>query len=428
MRYMLILAGLLSSGCAFSPQLQRVAVGHNDVVANSNNELVLLNVLRARDREPLHFTSVSKLYGDAQLGGKATGNVAIRGGTPTEKTGSSGQLIETSTAAGTEVTTPGAEISVGAKSSIDVTVWDTQEFYQGITASIPAGTVAHYLHQGWPSDLITNLFISSVDFVASKDGPHYKKGSLVESFFNDPDVEGRFGSQFDAFVRCYRLTSVARSTDDAPLVPLAALEGKLALADLALLDGDKFDVTAPKDSAGNPQERWIKRKGKSGDSLALRTINADDGEGTCSPSNFVAEPSSLNRGGFEGQSDEHSIVATGLFRKNGQEIPVQVQIVLRSIDGVIYYLGEYLRSSNPPLLVTDAGQARLITVMATRPKNVFVSTRYKGQRYYVPATDQGRLTLESGRSSQVFALLQQLLNLQKSAKERPTTQTVRVVQ
>lgn len=418
---------LITGACTFSPQLQRAAVKHNDIVANSNNELVLVNILRARDREPLHFTSVSKLYGDAQITAKAAANMAIKGGTPTTTRNADGDLTQTSTLAGTEVTTPSGELTLGAKSSLDVAVWDTQEFYQGITASIPAGTLAHYLHQGWPSDLMTNLFVSSVDFVARSDDPggKYRKGQVVGSFTNNPNTISRAGQDFYAFVRCYRLTSIPKAGTDAQLVRLGDLK-EIKLADLAILDGEKFDLTAP-DKA---PERWISRKGKSGDSLALRAINSQDGEGSCGGSSFLfaESASSVASGGFEGKPDEHSVIATGSFVKDGSSIPVEVQVVLRSVDGVIYYLGEYLRAAHPPLLVSDVGAIPIISVTRKRPDRAFTTTSYRGTRYFVPSTDEGRITQESGRSSQVFALIEQLLNLQKSAKDRPTTQTVRVVQ
>jgi len=420
------------SGCAFGPQLKRVAVNHNELVANSNNELVLLNILRARDREPLHFTSVSKLIGDGQMQATVGSNIAIKGGTDTEKTNAFGDLIDTSTVAGTEVTTPSAQLVVSGKTSMDVAVWDTQEFYQGITASVPAGTVAHYLHQGWPSDLLTYVFVSSIELVAQKAQGSVKKGDVVATFRNDPHDPYASGD-FQRFVGCYRLHTIQSTKDHAPLVALSRVT-ELSLADLALMDGDKFDIDKP-EIEGKTVERWIKRLGKTADALRLRKVS------DLSHCDRLLQVETKESGavqsfltiGTEGATvkhelaEGHSLVASGMYEKSGAQIPVDIQIVLRSVDGLIYFLGEYIRLPEAPYgVASERGPVPLLVVTETRPSQVFASTRYKGQRYYVPGNPKGDLA--PGRSSQIFALVQQLLNLHKSAKDRPTTQTVRVVQ
>ena len=428
-------AALALTGCAFGPQLRRVAVNHNELVANSSNELILLNILRARDREPLHFTSVSKLLGDASIQATAGTNVAIRGGTDTTKTNALGELVDTSSVAGTEVTTPSAQLVMSGKTSMDVSVWDTQEFYQGITASVPAGTVAHFLHQGWPADLLTYAFFGGIELVAREDKGAFKKGDVVAVFRNDPHDANASGD-FRKIVSCYRLHTVQSTKDDAPLIALSQVE-KLSLADLALLDGEKFGIDPDKDKLQQPvppDRRWIKRLGKTSDVLRLRPV---DGAQDCAQLwNTGAErhrrdfltitpgPEPLKKDLAEG----HSNVASGSYFESGLAIPVDVQIVLRSVDGIIYFLGEYIRApaAAPYDVAGYGGRVPLLVVAEEKPREVFVSTRYKGRRYYVPGNPMGDPA--NGRSSQLFALVQQLLNLQKSAKDRPTTQTVRVVQ
>lgn len=422
------------SGCAFGPQLKRVAVNHNELVANSNNELVLLNILRARDREPLHFTSVSKLIGDGQMQATVGSNIAIKGGTDTEKTNAFGDLVDTSIVAGTEVTTPSAQLVVSGKTSMDVSVWDTQEFYQGITASVPAGTVAHYLHQGWPSDLLTYVFVGGIELVAQKELGSIKKGDVVATFRNDPH-DPDASSDFSRFVSCYQLHTIQSSKADAPLVALSQIT-ELSLADLVLLDGDKFDVDAPEKEKSLVVKRWINRKGKTADALRLRKVS--DLPHCAQLLQVETSASGAVHRGFlvigneeksvkEELAEGHSMVATGIYEKSGAQIPVDIQIVLRSVDGLIYFLGEYIRVPRGPYgVASERGPVPLLVVTETRPPQVFASTRYKGQRYYVPGNPGGDLA--PGRSSQIFALVQQLLNLHKSAKDRPTTQTVRVVQ
>jgi len=102
-----------------------------------------------------------------------------------------------------------------------------------------------------------------------------------------------------------------------------------------------------------------------------------------------------------------------------------IQLTIRSVDGVIYYLGECLRTHEAcePVDVGTGDRLKIFTLSRQKPKTVFTSAEFHGQRYYVPAGED-----DGGRSSQVIDLIQQLVNLQKSSKDRPATATVRVVQ
>src|SRR6185436_16041622 len=122
------------------------------------NETPLLNILRAREDLPLHYTQVNRLSGTFTVKASASINDAIREATTTD----TNQTAPMATAAtvtqqiveGVDVITPtvGGEISVNP--SIDVIVLDSQKFYQGITAAIPFSTVQNYLSQGFEEQLL----------------------------------------------------------------------------------------------------------------------------------------------------------------------------------------------------------------------------------------------------------------------------------
>ena len=443
MRTKILLLSILIGGCAFKPQLQRVAVDHNQLVANSANQVVLLNLLRAREREPLHFTSISKLFGDASISGSMEAGATITD-TDTDTRGAAGALTERETVNGIDINAPSVGLSLSGKSSIDVAVFDSQEFYQGITASVPPATLAHYLHQGWPAELFTYLFVRQVDFVANEAAEKdpslagaYKKGDIVESLINDADSP-TLRPAFAAFVNCFRLTQKPKTVDDTKIVPLARVQD-FRLSDVAVLDGDKFDVDELSAKTPDEPRRWIKRKGKTSDVLRLRNLSDarqefEPGEGDeCrNPSATYTIDANFASMGDARDEDEHvGTIATGRYNIGGKSVPVDVQVVLRSVEGVIYFLGEYLRAPETQRYTLFDGQNQprvpILAVTPAKPPQTFVSTRFRGHRYFVPANLGGRLDTKAGRSSQVFSLLQQLINLQKTAKERPTTQTVRVI-
>jgi hypothetical protein len=417
---------LLCGGCAYRGPLTRVAVDHNEMVANTANQLTLMNVLRAQKREPLHFTSISRLSGTASTVGTVGANAQVR------EQSSSLQILPAgfgnqTTVEGGEIATPSMSVAVTAGSSFDVAIFDTQEFYQGITGSVSGGTLAHYLHQGWPSELMTYLFVESVDLVATEDKGPFKKGDVVDTFYNDPQDKTR-AAEFEQFAKCYQLTYRPTSVPDRQLVRLTDLP-EVSLAELALLDGQKFEI-----DPATEKERWIRRKGGAADTLSLRSTagQACVSSASTSTESAAATLQTSKRYSVQrldplphleaaGREDEH-VFAKGAVTVDGVEVKVETRFVLRSISGVIYFLGEYARTGSYQYDVpgyAGAGTSKILTVQTSKPDDTFVAVGYRGARYYVPT--------ENNRGAQVFALVQEMVNLQKNSKDKPSTQTVRVV-
>ena len=422
------------AGCSFGPRLQGVAVNHNVMVAGAVNQLTVLNILRAKAREPLHFTTITRLNGSAGVTARGSSNVQVKGPTATRRTGPAGALIETATVQGAEVTTPVLEGVVTGNSAFEVAVLDTQEFYQGVLASVPASVVAHYLRQGWPDKLLAYVLIGQVEFVATEDyvdprGRSRKKGEIIAVIDNDP-VKPAEARRFGTFVNCYRLGHVQRAAPDRLLIPLDQT-ARFGLADLALLDGDRFDIDDP-GAPGTP--RWIKRRGRTSDSLIVTpTLEPRAGEcdellqavlsvsgryGLAAPAPFVMID---ERGGAAATLQPQD--TTGRAVKDARP-SFAIQLVLRSPGGAIYFLGEYQRAGDT---YGEAGQpnsvAPLLVVDTVRPVSTFVSVRFHDKTYFVPTEDAA-----GGRSTQVVALVQELVNLQKSSRDKPSTATVRVLQ
>jgi hypothetical protein len=152
----------------------------------------------------------------------------------------------------------------------------------------------------------------------------------------------------------------------------------------------------------------------------------------------------------------------------------KVLLVLRSTDGVLYYLGEVVRRQLDPDYIVcpktgsqpeaclnpspdappgmyqpdprsvayqyqrdsqlptqscwdpeNPKEARCVPILTVREGDTFdafVSVNYDGRTYAVPATRDGR-----DRSSQVFAIVAQLLALHKSAKDTPQSSILQVI-
>jgi hypothetical protein len=115
------------------------------------------------------------------------------------------------------------------------------------------------------------------------------------------------------------------------------------------------------------------------------------------------------------------------FEEKGGHL--HAKILIRSVDSAIYYVGEYLRevhrqaerSSNAVVQDYAIDGEPLFVVHEGRTSRSAVSTTLMGRSYFVPAN-----LAERGRTTQVIALLQQLMNIHKNSDQRPTTVPVRL--
>lgn len=65
----------------------------------------------------------------------------------------------------------------------------------------------------------------------------------------------------------------------------------------------------------------------------------------------------------------------------------------------------------------------MLVIDTARPVSTFVSVRFHDKTYFVPTEDAA-----GGRSTQVVALAPELVNLQTSSRDKPSTAAARVLQ
>lgn len=429
-------SALALAGCAFGPQMQRVAIDQNAMIADTANELMVVNILRARNREPLHFTSIAKATGSATLSGTMSGDVGIQGATAVETTGSTGGLTSIATTPGVEVFTPALQASIVTGSNLDIAVFDTQEFYQGITTSLTSAQVAHYLHQGWPPELLMYLMIESVEFVPAAGG-----SPMIDiAWKNDPDDHGAM-KRFADFVAQYPIDLGVREEEIDYVAPVSDFSGS-KLADFLQLDGKRFTI-ADRKIGENKTERWLVRMSGGGDDVVVSSLHkAADGVAGCpaapdaKPPAKGADTSALPEAvppadtapnyklfstEMKSGPSDHAIFAQGVKTEGADCVDGTFQITLRSAEGIIYYLGETLREGN---YMPEIDDIPLLSIERRRPADIFVQARFRGENWYVPLDPK----IAKSRTSQIVALVQQLINLQKLSKDKPTTQSIRILQ
>jgi hypothetical protein len=163
-RVVAVVFSLALVGCAVVDKYATRAVDFNVEAEQAQQQALLLNIVRASLRRPMQFTSLSTITGNASVSGNVNGGYTNAHQTPDFDRSGGGAVVAATNAALARVVTgagtAGGSISGG--STFTVPVLDTQEFYQGILTPIPLQAFDFYVQQGYPPELLFDLFVSKV--------------------------------------------------------------------------------------------------------------------------------------------------------------------------------------------------------------------------------------------------------------------------
>lgn len=427
---------LLCSGCAAPGTVQRIGVEYNSAVAGINNEVTLLNILRAKEGLPSHYTSVNRISGALTL--KATGgfNVALKNSAPTVSGSTSNAPTGTtiasglSTLKGGNVYTPslGGEVDTGP--SFDINILDTQAFYQGIMAPVPFSTIDDLIIQGYDSRYLMGLLAVRFEFKLLKpvDGVDKPVGATVLTFeFAD--------KRFKDLVGCYTLSGATAAPK--VIAPLSRLThdgkgevGALKLSELASLDGQRLDLGAQVPSNPNqdgsvqlvrpavekrvalltPTDQCVSdAKSRIGTEL----MHSRQNPLVLVPRQPPAQQEYLGLGYALISTDDHS---------SARVANVELSLLFRSPESVVRMLGECLRQGETKdEAVCRFGSDVIFALKKGDGGPSFASATILSKRYYVADDERRSATLKT------LGLVEQLINLQKSGTNSPVTVPVRVI-
>lgn len=385
------------AACSYNERIADHAVDYNKTVEEMNNSLLLLNILRAKDRQPMHFTALTQVLGRLTL--KSTGSLGLRipfGGP------SAGNIFPL---------TPEFELSETSSPSFTVATLDKQDFMKGILSPIERSVLKFYLNQRWPTEVLLYLFIHKVD-----------RAEPEPSLENAPDPKhivefGKFQKWIEEIGDEIKFET---SKTGRPIGPKLILNEKSGLKQL--VEAEKADlrlVGIPKD---NPTHYRLCKIAKTlvlciGECEKQDTIQED-----CEKKKKTGgtQESTASAMGPDDSDDKASFVKDGEFTAKAH---------LRSVQGILFYLGEVLRyqTDTGKKIKIDGGETVLFDLTTNKEEDVdpdqpIISVDYNNNTWYVPTKDK-----KGGRTKTVLALVLQLLGLHKSSKELPTTTAVETV-
>jgi hypothetical protein len=352
--------------------------------------------------------------------------------------------------------------------SFDINILDTQQFYQGILGDIPFSTVETFIDQEYDNQVLMRLFIERLEFRLKEITPNYSHGHVageslgtLHNYSYGKDEANDEAGEFANYIACVSLSgasdvkqpkilaAVSRVAEDANGATHA-----LGIRDLALLDGDKFDVatqvngklTTERGYIGDPATdatTYIVRAApeKRVPRFTLRNCQLQ------SPVSTVVNPSIGSYSSHDPSArprytplgpppEEAKYVGLATVRVTGDDgkpeyVAAKVDIIFRSPEGVIKFLGRYLRAADEKQALTYTLDGYpLLEVKEGSGGNAGVSTEIRGTRYYI---DRGNLKkhedeIRYRRYMSVLGLVQELVNLQKSSSDHPVTVPVHVLQ
>lgn len=467
-RHVLVALVLALAGCQSAPIAGSV-VASNEAQEDAANKLLVLNIARAHERMPMHFSLIGQLRSGP--GGWAFGVPSL------------GLSVPFGGAA-----TPNYGLTLGAdgQTPADVSPLSNQEFMRGMTKMLDPELMAYFAKQGWPSSMLLHLFIESIDVVD-------EDGVVTDRLVNMPTAKDfrRFEKFVNAASSCDLVADEDRvdtfySTKARAISPKEAADAKVANLVVLAVDAeekvtkDKSKIAGYRLAAVNkaPVLRFVappgKAKGKSNQCSTGPRFDVDgkfdftnvpipDDPALSCEQKKPEEKKPEEKKPEENQSEPGKIVGSNnatLYMQTMRQVATRslgqeerragaqacpppapkftAQFVTRSPQGIIYYLGELSRAQNAtwelesfqrPLTIglPSSEKAILFQMRNAAHDDAAITVRYAGQTFSVPKFSGGAPGQLQDRSVMTLSLLMMLIGLQDKGTEAPTVNNVRVL-
>lgn len=386
------LGALSLQGCASISNLGASGVAENiegnaatlnDAHTRAMTAIIAMNVLRARDRWPTNYTTLSGIKSNPtlSLNGSASFSPLGLGNANAPFTGSSASVSRNESA--------NAEYSVNPFSNNDKT--------QGLLKPIQPEQLENYWLAGWPRETLMWLFVDAVTF-AGETQPWYIDGDEFSASPSPQDAANT--ARYSEIIQAAKAGRVGFGE-----LPDPSLDARnCSPYDPVYLRETLGSATG--DGASNGMTETIRTV----ESLTGRQLVLSEAPRTPAPNEAAIAPDRFNRRLLLCDSVDPSWgfyeVATGA---------ALAKIRTRSFDDMIYFLGETLRSSTPDR-PTVAGGVILFQTYPDRGAQPFaVRVEHAGRTYFIaPQTSTDETSGPKDVTGNVLSLLNQLYLLAQS--------------
>ena len=395
-------------------------------LAQSRNEAIFLNLVRASHDYPLSFTTISQVTPSMTN----TSSLAL----PSFLAGP-GAIVRSGAVTSGAVATfptsvPGRDVvfgnttasdSTSVSSNFNVATQETSEFYEGFLRPIDLQVLDYFIRQGYSRELLYWLFTDTVEL---KIGGH-----TVGMHYDPPKDYGcdRSDSRHLCFPDFIRIATAAGLTVEEQTLETAGGGSKGGSSSGGSSSGGSskgtttifarfcFDPVLARRSQNEMGEKWLQVKKAFDVSLANPKCGShwDPVKDAKKP-----QPDTLNFsvGPYEFRVTPRS--AYGVFEFLGALMKIQREQIEQS--PTAYVPAGRLDVLQPPSLTTAEEDPNLITVAASGTPRCFVHTWFYDGDYCVPEN--------ATTTKRIFSLLAQLIAIQTAASDLSITPIVRIIQ
>jgi len=389
-------AALALSGCIAVGDIGPRALAVNQEVGSSQNQFVLLNLVRAAHEEPVYFVAFN------QLG--ASGTTDFRAGAPQFFLG---PALPAADRIGTFDASGSTYLDNQTNTNFQMSLLDSKDFYSGLLAPLDLRDVDLLLNQGYSRELIFYLVIAKAKITIVPDDDH-PSAFPPQVIYNDPGDPKTF-QLFQYYIKEAMEHGLTTEAFQAP---------------------DSAAPEASDDSADSTGEPKSKKPALStfadlcyDKALALPADIAD-----IAPGSFCGDKPRIRAAATSAEAPLYVTLHDKSFALHDQRL--QIDVTTRSIYEIYYYLGRIIRSGQPvslqpfdlPAEKIDASPLIDVEADQHRPGGgCFSAVRYENGDYCVP--------LEGAQNTKhIFGILNALIALKQSTGDIPVTQTVRIEQ
>jgi hypothetical protein len=409
-RALALALSLLAGGCAMPQTIADHAIAYNDTVERATDTQMLMNILRARDQAPLHFTTIGSIRGSLSAG--------------------AGIGYDGSTGVGNGLL---ASISGSSSPGFDIGPLDRQEFARGLMRPLDPIIFRVLWDRNMPDQLLMYLLVSRFD-----EGPGGRRA------VNDPRLRNNLTPE--------QREACARAGLDAqpPCDPFQAMVDRLTANGPILFNGyTRYIPVGPRlTRAESTMGDFLASLREPGISLrpdgnGWRLMRAVEQMAICIPGPRDAQ----GRQHYTASAVDRDPPQIAPMDQNGNPCiadevlepsepvggaPAQgLAWYLRSVEEVLQYLGavQHREEEGVPYRLDireggrlSGGSPRLFRLWSGRPERGRISAGYRGQRWWVAEHDENE-----DYTLRVLGIATQLLNIQKAAGDISTSSTVRLV-
>lgn len=479
----LVCSAALTAGCQYSPGMVDRTVAYNEALAESSNQVLLLNIVRASQRYPTYY---SRLTG-ANVTGTLTPQVQMTiplGDATTITKGPAGLTTQAARAALSMV----PQLQATETNQLALQTLDDQKFIRGMMTPMKADLYRYFAETGRTPEMLGLVFISRIELpagvaqairdktmAACKANKEMRplctaiqrddqKASLTSCttengprvFRNSGDSDRRFC--FQTILRALIILGLQTVPKDTSMTVIqtnlpddltkqAAFFQTLTASSLVVANRTKGGVAVCKIETGGATfrlARWQHIRTPEAppptrEAQCLKAVSAQDkaqGEAADSDSNQVT---------VEIERDPE-----GKGKAAKETVDVKISIALRSVEGMIHYLGQIARAEtqpqkSPPISTIEfdrekpdtSSEIPLFLVKKDDTIGSMVAVEFDGRTYSIPTITICHGTCDPGgtysfehpshRSLDVLSLVNQLWGLQKEESNVPPAPAVTVI-